>query len=119
MRSEDEKTIEALAAGLGVETQKSIETWRLETFGPFLSAMRMGARANEEMAELLRALSTGDPNAANEIADVVIVLYGVASKLGVDLHDEVDRKMNINRARTWNVDSTGHGYHVRDKAVTP
>jgi protein gp37 len=28
---------------------------------------------------------------------------------------EIDRKMAINRLRKWNLDGTGHGYHVRDK----
>lgn len=103
------------------ETQESIEEWRLNTFGPSMSTMRIAARANEEMSELLRALSVddGNPKAAVEIADVVIVLYGVATRLGVDLHAEVDKKMEINRARRWALDGTGHGYHVRDKAVTP
>jgi NTP pyrophosphatase (non-canonical NTP hydrolase) len=72
------------------------------------------------MAELLRALSADDNSAkaASEIADVVIVLYRLAWRLGVDLHDEIDKKMAINRARQWKQDNTGHGYHVRDK-VSP
>lgn len=36
-----------------------------------------------------------------------------AERLGVDLHAEIDRKMAVNRGRTWKRDSTGHGYHVR------
>ncbi len=103
------------------EDQTTIERWRTETFGPTSSTMRIAVRANEEMSELLRALSTddGNPKAAEEVADIVIVLYGVATRLGVDLHAEVDRKMMINRARRWSLDGTGHGYHVRDKSVTP
>lgn len=106
---------------MSTENQKTIEEWRRATFGMPLSRMRIAVRANEEMAELLRALSTddNDPKAASEIADVVIVLYSVAELLGVDLHTEVDRKMAINRARRWSLDGTGHGYHVRDKAVSP
>ena len=116
----DEEAIDALALAAGVETQKTIEEWRLATFGPSIS-MRIAVRANEEMSELLRALSVDDnnPKAASEIADVMIVLYGVAECLEVDLHDEVDKKMKINRARVWNLDGSGHGHHVRDKAVQP
>jgi len=117
----NEEVIEALARAAGVETQRAIEEWRLATFGPSISTTRIAVRANEEMSELLRALSVDDnnPKAASEIADVMIVLYGVAERLGVDLHDEVDKKMKINRARVWNLDGSGHGYHVRDKAVQP
>ena len=83
----------ATSSAVPRETQASIEAWRVETFGPSKTTVRMAARANEEMAELLRALTVDDANpaAASECADVVIVLYGVASRLGVDLFDEVDK----------------------------
>lgn len=102
---------------MSVETQGSVAAWADATFGPSASNMRIAARANEEMAELLRALSVDDANsgAAVEVADVVIVLYRLARNLGVDLHAEVDRKMAINRAREWKLDGSGHGYHVRQK----
>jgi NTP pyrophosphatase (non-canonical NTP hydrolase) len=103
------------------ETQKSVTDWANETFGTAGSTARVAARANEEMAELLRALTVDDahPKAAEEVADIVIVLYRVATRLGVDLHAEIDRKMAINRTREWKLSSDGHGYHVRDKAVQP
>jgi NTP pyrophosphatase (non-canonical NTP hydrolase) len=104
-----------------METQETICAFADETFGPATSNMRIAARANEEMAELLRALSSDDnhPKAAEEIADVVIILHRLARNLGADLRTEIDRKMKINRLRTWRRDDTGHGYHVRDRAVTP
>jgi NTP pyrophosphatase (non-canonical NTP hydrolase) len=99
------------------ETQASVTAWANETFGTAGSNARVAARANEEMAELLRALTADDSSdkAAAEVADVVIILYRLATRLGVDLLDEIDKKMAINRAREWAQDKTGHGYHVRDK----
>lgn len=99
------------------ETQASISRWAFDTFGPASSNVRVATRANEEMAELLRALAADDkhPKAAEEIADVVIVLYRLATRLEVDLHEVIDRKMATNRNREWNRDNSGHGYHVRDK----
>lgn len=96
------------------ETQKLISEWANLTFGPSGSNMRVAARANEEMAELLRALSANDnhPKAAEEVADIVIILYRLAERLGIDLHKEIDRKMEINRDRVWKLDNTGHGYHA-------
>lgn len=102
------------------ETQKTIVAWCEETFGPATSSVRIAARANEEMAELIRAVATDDrhPKAAEEIADVFIILYRLAERLGVDLHGEIDRKMAVNRARAWRLDGSGHGYHVRqDKGL--
>ena len=97
------------------ENQKTVSDWADETFGPVSTNARVAARANEEMAELLRALTADDqsPQAANEIADVFIVLYRLATRLGVDAHEEVDKKMAVNRQRAWAKDGTGHGYHTR------
>jgi NTP pyrophosphatase (non-canonical NTP hydrolase) len=76
-----------------VETQRSISDWAEATFGPSSSNMRVAVRTQEELTELLRALSVDDrhPKAAEEIADVVIVLQRLATRLGVDLWREVDR----------------------------
>jgi NTP pyrophosphatase (non-canonical NTP hydrolase) len=98
-----------------LETQESVSEWCEATFGPASSGVRIAARANEEMAELIKALAIDDrhPKAAEEIADVVIILYRLATRLGVDLSEEIGRKMRINRARKWNLDGSGHGYHVK------
>lgn len=99
------------------ETEASVAAWADETFGPTTSNMRIAARANEEMAELLRALSVDDnhPKAAEEIADIVIVLTRLARNLRTSIRSEIEHKMEINRLRTWKKDNTGHGYHVREK----
>lgn len=102
---------------MSIETQSSISRWANETFGPASSNARVAARANEEMAELLRALTADDNHtkAVEEAADVVIILYRLAERMGRDLHAAIDRKMEINRARVWNLTADGHGYHVRTK----
>jgi hypothetical protein len=101
-----------------MENQFTISAWAEQTFGPAGSNVRVAARANEEMAELLRALSVDEkhPKAAEEVADIFIVLYRVATRLGVDIHAEIERKMANNRKREWKLDGSGHGYHVRVRA---
>jgi hypothetical protein len=42
---------------------------------------------------------------------VMITLYRIAECLGLDLHEAVNEKMSVNRARTWDVDANGHGQH--------
>lgn len=76
------------------ETQLSISEWANETFGASGSSLRVVTRANEEMAELLGCLSIDDasPKALEEIADVFIVLYRAAWRLGGDVHAAIDRK---------------------------
>jgi NTP pyrophosphatase (non-canonical NTP hydrolase) len=99
------------------ETQHTVSDWADATFGPASSNARVAARANEEMAELLRALTADDwhDKAAEEVADVVIVLCRLMTRLGRDMGEEIDRKMAINRKRQWNLTKDGHGYHIRNK----
>lgn len=98
------------------ETQQTISTWARKTFGD----ARVGtlvARCNEEMAELIAAamtISVSDETfskIAEECADVYIVLCQVAESVGVDLDEQVDRKMAKNRVRKWKVGPGGIGQH--------
>lgn len=95
-------------------TQATITAWADDTFGLPVSNASIAARANREMAELIYALAIHDKNlkAGREIADVVIVLFRLAEKLGVDLLQEVAKKMAENRGRQWAKDGNGHGQHI-------
>lgn len=99
-----------------IENQKTISDWQLATFGIPSSCAAIAARANVEMSELLLKLAADDmhPGALKEIADVVIVLMGLADDLNGDLLAEVDRKMAINRARKWKMNGDGMGQHIDD-----
>lgn len=85
------------------ETQQSIAEWQRATFGKPRSNMQSARRVREELNELLDVLYCDDDSsyAAEEIADIVILLAGLATRLGASIADEVDRKMQINRLRTW------------------
>ena len=162
------------------ENQDSIVAWTNETFGESPNVLRVAARANEEMAELLRAVTAGIGLAkiAEEAADVAIVLCRVTKRVGLTvdfagpgcsnygsllrpalqanaslalvmleldvpvnfqriaillddvfmflrevcvlcgttLDAAIQAKMAINRGRTWNLDGSGQGYHVREAA---
>ena len=96
------------------EDQQSITAWQDDVFGPttpWLAYCRMA----DEVAELEEVFTRGrdiDHNKSlEECADVYIMLVRVAEALGGDLQAEVDRKMAINRARSWDVDGNGHGQH--------
>jgi hypothetical protein len=71
----------------GIETQATITAWQRATFGPGGTLFRQATRANIEMAELLVKISADGSHAEirREIADVAIVLYGVATLGGFDL----------------------------------
>lgn len=117
------------------EDQYSVCAWRDETFGKSEDPGKLLARCGEEFMELMElvvpesagpamavvldawratASSKGvDPAlVADEMADVVIFLYGVSHGLGVDLHHAVDEKMKVNRAREWTTKGDGLGQHA-------
>ncbi len=47
-----------------------------------------------------------------EAADVVILLHRLVALAGMDLSEQVDAKMAINRARKWKAAGDGTGGHV-------
>ena len=67
------------------ETQATISHWCELTFGPVSTNVRVAIRANEELAELMEKVASDAPaaEAGVEVADVVIVLTRLASRLGV------------------------------------
>ena len=76
---------------------------------------RTGAmpRARGEMDELEQALRDGDnAEAGREAADVAILLHRLVGLLGMELSEQVDAKMRVNRARTWKAAGDGTGGHV-------
>ena len=54
-----------------------------------------------EVGEAFDAWNRGRGSVGEELADVAIYLMGLAEILGVDLEDEVVRKMAINRRRVY------------------
>lgn len=49
-----------------------------------------------------------------EAADVLIVLYCIADMKGFNLHEEVNKKISINRNRKWQARGNGTGYHIKE-----
>ncbi len=56
-----------------------------------------------EVGEAYTAYRKQKPDLGEELADVAIYLLGLAEILGFDLEDQVLRKMEINRARRYQV----------------
>lgn len=97
-----------------METQKTIADWADDTFGPALDPGDLVTRAADELEELLEAVQKADKQEiGKEAADVVILLMRVMELNGLNLHDEVDKKMQINRSRTWVSKGDGTGSHIK------
>ena len=96
-----------------METSHTIREWGDATFGTPSDLTVLVQRARVEMDELEQALREGDTaEAGREAADVVILLHRLAGLLGHDLHEQVDAKMQVNRARKWRAAGDGTGGHV-------
>jgi hypothetical protein len=82
--------------------QATICNWAESTFGPATDLARVLARANEELAEGLRAVTTGKPFevVAEEVADVAIVLCRAASLVHIELR-RVEDSRRTGPGTTW------------------
>lgn len=56
-----------------------------------------------EVAEAFEAYRKKKDDVGEELADVAIYLLGLAEILGVDLADEIEKKVAINKERTYEV----------------
>lgn len=96
------------------EDQYTISLWADSVVGPASSNMRIAVRANQEMSELMTKLAINDRHstAGEEIADTMICLMRLATRLGVNIEAAIDAKMEVNRKRKWTTDGTGCGQHI-------
>lgn len=92
------------------ETQQSINSWQLEHF-PTATEKGVVKHLTEEFIEF--TVAETNEQAAEEAADLVIILYCWSMLKGIDLHEQIDKKMLINRRREWNIQPDGTGRHIR------
>lgn len=86
----------------GNESPKSVGVW-LETL-PETTLQMQARKLREEANEFLDAIEAGDyEHAKEELADVVIVAFGLAYKLNMQLFRKINHKMKRNRVRNWKV----------------
>jgi NTP pyrophosphatase (non-canonical NTP hydrolase) len=98
---------------MATDTSHTIREWGDATFGEARDLTVLVARARCEMDELEQALRAGDTaEAGREAADVAILLHRLVGLLGMELSEQVDAKMQLNRARKWRAAGDGTGGHV-------
>jgi hypothetical protein len=98
---------------MATETSHSIREWGDATFGEVRDLTALVVRARGELDELEQALRAGDhAEAGREAADVAILLHRLVALMGQDLGQQVDAKMQVNRARRWRSAGDGTGGHV-------
>jgi NTP pyrophosphatase (non-canonical NTP hydrolase) len=98
---------------MATETSSTIRVWGDATFGKVHDLSALVARARGELDELAEVVCANDTaEIGREAADVAILLHRLVALAGLDLAEEVDAKMAVNRARTWRAAGDGTGGHV-------
>ncbi|WP_328299240.1 hypothetical protein OG389_16480 [Streptomyces sp. NBC_00435] len=69
-----------------------------------------------EVGEAFTAWRKGLPDFGEELADVFLYVAALAEMNGIDLQEEVERKLTKNRARTYERDSRGVPIRIQDPA---
>lgn len=102
-----------MAAEPKPETQQSVTEWAEATFGPVSDQKVLVTRAMTEMDELLEAVDKDDTaEVGKETADIAILLWRLMELRGLNLEDEVTKKMQENRSRRWKPKGDGTGKHI-------
>ena len=87
-----------------------IQEWGLETF-PEATAQSVLLHLQEEIGELWAEVDQGTP-VNEELADCFILLIQLARQLDLDVYEEVHKKFEINKTRTWEKVDAGFWKHV-------
>lgn len=97
----------------------SITNWQDKTF-PNSTALSKVEHLKQECEELyleIVGFHKANHKAGFELADCLILLYGVAAKLGLsydDINNVIDDKMKINMERKWGEpDANGVVNHIK------
>lgn len=67
-----------------------------------------------EVGEAFESWKKSKDNVGEELADVAIYLMGLAEILGVDLKDEIEKKIEINRNRQYKL---RNGVHIKAEEI--
>lgn len=101
------KMQEAKTAGRSLDQLvEDIHAWQTETFVDGTEEGRI-AHFLEEIREYLK-----NPGDGEEAADVFLLFIAIIKNRGIDLRAESERKLEINKARTWAKVAGGYSKHV-------
>ena len=90
---------DSLNSPYALDLQDRISRWQMETFGSAQTINAIDCHLIQEFSEFLEAPSPTDE--AEEMADLVILLMGRATIMGINLIAETERKLAINKTRKW------------------
>ena len=93
--------------------QDEIRQWQMDTFGDDQTDMAVYEKLQDELQELGSSLYYMDHEELKfELADMGILLMGLASKYKIDFIGAVKEKLNINRKRIYAKDLSGAYQHL-------
>ena len=84
--------------------QQEIYQNKIEKFGIPKSIEMEFCYTYGELNEAFDSWLKQDGNIGEELADVAIYLYGIAEHLNIDLDFEIQRKVKINKNRTYHIE---------------
>jgi NTP pyrophosphatase (non-canonical NTP hydrolase) len=94
------------------ELQQEILANRKEKGFPLSDVTYDFCRAYEELSEAFSKYDRNQPGVAEELADVMIFLMGIANSLNFDLEKELLRKIEVNKKRQYKKEKSPEGKDI-------
>lgn len=91
------------------QLQRYIHEWANDTFPRREFKTTLAKLMVEEIPEFFK-----NPDDPGEFADLVILIFDLASMKGIDVENAVRDKMITNESRSWVEDETGLFYRHKD-----
>lgn len=90
------------------DVQRVIKLWANKNFPRRTSHQALCKLVLEEIPEFLQ-----EQDSAEEYADLLILIFDIASLRGIDIAEALEAKMKINIQRKWSIDpNTGIAKHI-------
>lgn len=108
-----------LLGGTVNKLQQEINEWQMKTFKSSDKVSKY-RHLEREIKELGEAIEWGSPTTpvAMEIADCLMLLYGIASLYNIDVIEALSKKLEINKKRKWgSPDKEGVVEHIEPEEL--
>lgn len=98
------------------DIQLMVVHWAHDTFGYKRNLGTISKKLGKEIQEMQENIQGRDySDLGQEVADVQILLLDLCFLLDIDVEGEILKKLNVNKARKWEIQPDGTSQHTKEE----